>query len=309
MKSLDQRDNIFCIVDMHAITVFQDPRELATVTRQAAGLLLACGLAPDKCLLYVQSHVPAHSELGWMLTCVTPVGWLTRMTQYRAKSAGEDSVGTGLLCYPVLQAADVLLFQTDVVPTGDDQRAHIELARDIAARFNRLYGDTFKLPRSEVPEVGARIMGLDDPSAKMSKSVLKTNPWHGIGLLDEPDRVVKVIKKAVTDTGGAIAFDDAPEKAGINNLLTIYQACTDRSPEEVLADFAGARGYGDVKKRVAEVVVETLRPIRAAYDELMKDVSYVESVLERAGERASERCEPTLKAAKHQMGLRHIPGA
>lgn len=304
VHGLEQRDNIFCVVDLHAITVHQDPVELASAIRQVVALLIACGLDPVHCLLYVQSHVAAHAELAWILTCITPVGWLTRMPQFKVKSAAQESVGTGLLAYPVLQAADVLLFQTDVVPTGEDQRVHIELARDIAARFNGLYGELFKLPRSEVPPVAARIMGIDDPSVKMSKSLLKANPRHGIGLLDDPDRIRNTFKKAVTDSAGVIEFSDEPDRAGVNNLLTIYQACTGKTAEAVLADFATARGYGDLKTAVAEVTIETLRPIQARYAQLAADPGHLDRLMHDAGERAAQRCAPVIRAAREAVGIR-----
>ncbi|MEM6638904.1 MAG: tryptophan--tRNA ligase [Pseudomonadota bacterium] len=300
-------DNLLCVVDMHAITVFQDPVELRRSTREGIALLLASGLDPEKCLLYVQSHVPAHAELGWILNCVTPVGWLTRMSQYKEKSQLQKSVGVGLLDYPVLQAADILLFDTDVVPTGEDQRAHIELTRDIAARFNRLYGDTFKIPEARIAEVGAKVMGFDDPTVKMSKSILKDKAGHGVGLLDEPARIRKTLRRAVTDSGSTIAFSDDPAAAGVNNLLTIYRALTGRSEADVLADFNDARGYGDVKKAVAETIVETLEPIQARYRDLMERPDDVEDVLATGARRAAERCADLLATVRERVGF--IPPA
>ena len=214
VKGQSEFFNILCIVDMHAITVYQDPEELRASTRDGIALLLACGVDPEQCLLYVQSHVEAHAELGWILNCITPVGWLQRMTQYKDKAQKQKSVGMGLLDYPVLQAADILLFDTDFVPTGEDQRAHVELTRDIAGRFNHLYGDTFKIPEPMIPDVGAKIMGLDDPTVKMSKSVLKDKPDHGVAILDEPAKIRKNIKRAVTDSGTRIAFSEGSGARG-----------------------------------------------------------------------------------------------
>ncbi len=303
LGSQDECFNILCVVDLHAITVYQDPDELRRVCREAVGILLASGLDPDKCLIYIQSHVPAHSELAWLLNCVTPVGWLQRMTQYKEKSQTQDSVSTGLLDYPVLQAADILLFDTDLVPTGEDQRAHIELTRDIAGRFNMLYGDTFKLPKPVIPKIGAKIMGLDDPTSKMSKSIIKERPHHGIGVLDDPKKILKSFKRAVTDSGSDIEFSDDPEKAGVNNLLTVYQALTGKSQEDVLANFADARGYGDLKGGVAEAVIEILEPMQTRYREMMADGSYVDDVLHTSAAKARELCKDRLADAREKLGF------
>lgn len=295
--------NILCVVDLHAITVQQDPAELRESTRRAVGTLIACGLDPDRCLLYVQSHVTAHAELAWILNCITPVGWLQRMTQYKEKAKTQDSVSTGLLAYPVLQAADILLFSTDHVPTGEDQRAHIELARDIAGRFNMLFGDVFKLPKPVIPAVGARIMGLDEPTVKMSKSIMKSRPNHGVAILDEPKRIQNIFKRAVTDSGADIVFSDDPNKAGVNNLLTIYQSLTGKTSGEVVADFADARGYGALKLAVAEVVIETLKPVQARFAELMNDPGYLDDVLSASAAAAEERCQALLQEVKDKVGF------
>ena len=264
-----ERENFFCVVDLHAVTIEQDPADLRRRTRQLAALLLAAGIDPERSVLFVQSHVRAHAEGSWLLSCVTPLGWLERMTQYKAKAQKQESVLTGLLTYPVLQAADILLYDAHEVPVGEDQKQHIELARDVAQRFNHLFGDTFVVPEPVIPPHGARIMGLDDPSAKMSKSALARG--HAVLLTDDDDEIRRTIRRAVTDSGNEICFSDDPGKAGVNNLLTIYRAATDKTEDQVLTDFAAARGYGDLKKEVAEAVVECVRPIRERYEELMAD--------------------------------------
>jgi tryptophanyl-tRNA synthetase len=244
---------------LHAITVYQPPEMLRTKIRETVGVLLACGIDPAQSLLFIQSHVTAHTTLAWVLNCLAPVGWLERMTQYKDKAAKQESVGLGLLAYPVLMAADILLYQTQFVPVGEDQRQHLELTRDLAGRFNHLYGETFILPEMLIPPVGARIMGLDDPTVKMSKSTNRL--YHAVGILDPPDTIMAVMRWAVTDSGREIAFSDDPAKAGVTNLLTIYQALSGHSRQTIEAHFAG-KGYGDLKHEVAEVVIDTLRPIQ-----------------------------------------------
>ena len=230
-------DSIYCIVDLHAITVYQDPQELRTKIEELAGMLLAIGIDPKHSSIVVQSMVPEHAELAWMLTCVTPIGWLERMTQYKAKSEKQDTIGDGLLQYPVLMAADILLYQAHVVPVGEDQRQHLELARDIAQRFNSLYGETFVMPETRLPSVGARIMGLDDPESKMSKSV--ANAGHAISLLDEPSVARKKIMRATTDSNPEV--DLASMGPGVRNLITIHQAFTGITDDEARAQFSGLR--------------------------------------------------------------------
>jgi tryptophanyl-tRNA synthetase len=302
----DEKENFICIVDLHAITVWQEPAVLAASTRELAALLLACGIDPERTTLFVQSHVRAHAEASWLLTCVTPLGWLERMTQFKDKARRQESVQTGLLTYPVLQAADILLYDADEVPVGEDQKQHIELARDIASRFNHLYGDLFKLPEPVIPRAGARVMGLDDPTSKMSKSV--EGQYHAVRLTDPDDQIRKVFRRAVTDSGREIVFSDDPEKAGVNNLLRIYQAVTGRSDDEVLADFATARGYGDLKHRVGEVVAAELAPIRDRFHQLMEDPDELDRLLEVGASRARAVAEPKVVAAKERMGLR-VPAA
>ncbi len=293
---------IFCIVDLHAITVPQDPRRLRESCEQVAALYLAAGLDPKHSAVFVQSQVPAHVELAWIFTCTVPYGWLGRMTQFKAKiqqaESGQDPVGTGLFVYPVLMAADILLYQAKVVPVGDDQSQHIELTRNIAQRFNSLYGKTFVVPETKLPSVGARIMGLDDPTKKMSKST--DSPNHSISLLDPPGRVRKIIGRAVTDSQPAVNWE-APG-AGVANLLTIYQAFSSSTDEEMEARFAGMR-YGDLKKEVSEMVSARLEPIQQRYAELMEDRSYLRGVLRDSAERVAPIAEATVRRAKERTGL------
>lgn len=296
----DQYDSIFCVVDLHAITVPQDPTLLQKQTRELVALLLAAGIDPDRSVLFVQSHVAAHAELAWILNCITPVGWLERMTQYKEKAARQESVSTGLLDYPVLQAADILLYQAHYVPVGEDQRQHVELTRDIAGRFNYLYGETFVLPEVLVGTAGARIMGLDDPTSKMSKSI--DSQYHALRLLDTPDEIRSAVRRAVTDSGRDIVFSDDPDKAGVNNLLTIYQVFTEDSEEEIEDHFAG-QGYGDLKSEVAEVVIEALRPIQRRYNDITADPGTIDRVLEQGAAEARQRSTPTLEEAKERVGF------
>ncbi|HRE47046.1 MAG TPA: tryptophan--tRNA ligase [Aggregatilineales bacterium] len=298
----DQYDSFYCIVDLHAITVQQDPAALREGTRRNAALFLACGLDTKYSTVFVQSHVPAHSELSWILGTFTPMGWLNRMTQFKDKAAKlqADSVGSGLFTYPVLMAADILIYHANLVPVGDDQRQHIELTRDLAQRFNSLYGETFTIPSGFIPKAGARIMGLDNPLMKMSKSEASEN--HAVYLLDPPDKARKKIMRAVTDSGSGIYFSTDDEKAGVNNLLGIYQAFTGESSEAIEAHFAG-KGYGDLKKAVAEVVVEGLRSIQAKYEALTGEGGYIDEVLKQGADRANEVAGQTLKHVKERVGF------
>jgi tryptophanyl-tRNA synthetase len=296
------RDNYFCLVDLHSLTVPQEAQHLGRQTRSLAALLLAAGLDPDRSTLFVQSHVSAHAEACWLLNCITPLGWLQRMTQYKDRAARQESVGTGLLDYPVLMAADILLYDADEVPVGDDQQQHVELARDIADRFNRLYGDLFVLPVAVIPETGARVMGLDDPTGKMSKSRAHL-PGHAVRILDEPDTIRRAVARAVTDSGNEIRFSEDPVRAGVTNLLGIYRALTGKSTLAVEADFASARGYGDLKRTVADLIVATLAPIRERHAALMQDPAELDRLLARGAERAREVAGPKLAEAKRRMGL------
>jgi tryptophanyl-tRNA synthetase len=297
-------ESFFCVVDLHAITTPFDPEQLRSKTREVAALYLACGIDPDISTVFVQSHIPAHSELTWLLNCVTPLGWLYRMTQFKDKSSKQqaDSVGTGLLGYPVLMAADILLYQADAVPVGDDQRQHLELTRDLAQRFNHLFGETFNIPEAMIPPSGARIRGLDEPTAKMSKSV-SDSEYHAVYLLDSPDRVKKKIMRAVTDSGREIGFTNDPLRAGVNNLLEIYEAFTGESREAIDAHFATARGYGDLKKEVADVVNAGLAPIQQRYRELTNEAGYIDELLARGAERAARVANQTLETAREHMGF------
>ncbi len=283
---------------MHAITVYQNPAELRAKIEELAGMLLAIGIDPKHSALVVQSSIPQHAELAWMLTCVTPIGWLERMTQFKAKSQAQETIGDGLLQYPVLMAADILLYQANIVPVGDDQTQHLELARDIAQRFNSLYGDTFAMPATRLPSVGARIMGLDDPEKKMSKSTAGTA--HAISLLDKPTDIRKKIMRATTDSNPAVDYETMG--AGVRNLLTIYQAFSGRNDAETRAYFEGMR-YGDLKKNVAEAVVAAIEPIQKRYEEIMAEPGFVAKVLANGAERVTPLAQDTVDKAKRAMGL------
>jgi tryptophanyl-tRNA synthetase len=292
-------DCIFCIVDLHAITVPQEPNILKAKTREVTGLLLAAGIDPKLAIVFVQSQVTAHAELAWILNCFTPMGWMQRMTQFKEKSEElKGQVSIGLFDYPALMAADILLYETDIVPVGEDQKQHVELARDIAQRFNTIYGPTFKLPEPVIPEVGARIMGLDDPTKKMSKS--EADPGHAINLLDTPDTIRSKIMRATTDSLREIRFDE--NRPGINNLLVIYQVFTGRPEKEIEARFAG-KGYAALKKELGEIVVEALRPLQSRYQKLVADPSYLESLLAEGAARARPMAEKTLALVKKRVGL------
>ncbi len=299
----DEKENFFCIVDLHSLTVPQDPDELRFQTRALAAMLLACGINPDKSTLFIQSHVKAHAEGAWLLNCVTPLGWLQRMTQFKDKSAKQESILTGLLTYPILMAGDIIFYDADEVPVGDDQKQHVELTRDIAQSFNGRFSQPFfTIPKPIIPVVGARVMGLDDPAAKMSKSSADKR-GHAIRLLDEPKEIMRSFKRAVTDSGREIVFSDAPEKAGVNNLLGIYKAVTGKSKEDVIADFADARGYGDLKVGVAEVVIDMLAPIREKYGQLMEDPAELDRLLAIGAAQANAVAQPKVDEMKRIMGL------
>jgi tryptophanyl-tRNA synthetase len=288
-------ESIFCIVDLHAITVYQDPAALAAKIRETAALFIAAGIDPKQSSIVVQSSVSGHAELSWMLTCVTPIGWLNRMTQFKAKSEKQETIGDGLLQYPVLMAADILVYQANIVPVGEDQAQHLELARDIAQRFNAIYGETFVMPETRLPAVGARIMGLDDPTVKMSKSATGVN--HAIALLDPPDVIRKKIARATTDSQPAV--DPQAMGAGVANLLIIAQACDASVTKESVA---GLR-YGDFKKRVTEAVVSRLEPIQRKYREITGDASYIDNVLREGNERVMPIAQNTIRNTKRAMGL------
>jgi tryptophanyl-tRNA synthetase len=290
--------SIFCIVDLHAITVYQDPKELQQKIEEIAALFVASGIDPEHCAIFAQSSVPAHVELAWVLTCVTPVGWLTRMTQYKAKSEEQESVGSGLLMYPVLMAADILLYQAAIVPVGEDQSQHLELTRDIAQRFNSLYGETFVIPQTSLPMVGARVMGFDDPTVKMSKSA--PGSLHAVALLDPPERIKKVIGRATTDTKPAVDFDDLGP--GVENLLNIFQAFSGWTTDQMRSHFSGMN-YSGLKRQVTETVVAGLEPIQKKYRELTGEAGYIRKMLDRGAERVAPIANDTVRTVKQRTGL------
>ena len=289
---------IFCIVDQHAITLYQDPRQLQHKIEEVAALYVAAGIDPAHSAIFVQSAVPAHVELAWVFTCVTPMGWLSRMTQFKAKAESQESVGTGLFVYPALMAADILLYQASIVPVGEDQAQHLELTRDIAQRFNSLYGETFVVPETKLPAVGARIMGLDNPAEKMSKSAPGTG--HAVDLLDPPSRIKKLIMRAVTDSKPAVDFDEMGP--GVANLLNIFQAFSGWSDERLRSHFAGKQ-YGSLKKDVAEMVVAKVEPIQKKYQQLMAEPGAVRKILAAGAERVSPIAESTMKLVRERTGL------
>jgi len=290
-------DSIFCVVDLHALTVPQDPATLRTATVQLSQLLMASGLDPAICTLFVQSHVPEHAELSWLMECTVSFGELRRMTQFKDKSDRSEFVSAALFTYPALMAADILLYDTDRVPVGDDQRQHLELARDIAGRFNGRYGDTFVVPEAAIPRAGARVMDLQNPTAKMSKSL--ESPLGTVYVLDELRDIERKIKRAVTDTDGEVRYDPS-NKPGVSNLLSILAACTGRSPEEAAAGYSQ---YGPLKADTAEAVVETLRPIQGRYSELADDPAESARLLAIGAQRAREVAGPVLDRARAAVGL------
>ena len=292
------QDSYFCVVDLHAITVPRDPAELRAKTLELTLLLVAAGLDPEVCTLFVQSHVHEHPELSWILECVASMGELRRMVQFKEKAKdGEESARVGLFTYPVLQAADILLYDAERVPVGDDQRQHLELCRDIALRFNHRYGDTFVIPEAVLPKVGARIMDLQKPTAKMSKSA--DSPQGTVLVLDPPEVIARKFKRAVTDTGSEVVFD--PEnQPGVANLLAVLAAATGRRPEEVAG---GYTQYGPLKADTADAVIELLRPVRERYDALASDPEAVRSTLRRGAEKAEAVAGATLARARDAIGL------
>jgi tryptophanyl-tRNA synthetase len=294
-----EQDSFICVVDLHALTVPRDPAELRARTLQTTILLVAAGLDPDVCTLFVQGHVHEHSELSWILESVASIGELRRMTQFKEKSAkeSEESARVALFTYPVLQAADIVLYDAEVVPVGEDQRQHLELCRDIALRFNHRYGETFVVPEAVLPKVGARIMDLQRPTAKMSKSA--DSPQGTVLVLDDPEAIERKIKRAVTDTGSEVVFD--PEKKpGVANLLQILGAATGRTPTEVAEGYSQ---YGPLKADTADAVVELLRPVRERYAELASDPQAVRATLEAGAQKAQAVAGPTLARARDAIGL------
>tara|TARA_B100001765_G_scaffold180010_1_gene123367 strand:- start:2213 stop:3211 length:999 start_codon:yes stop_codon:yes gene_type:complete len=296
------KQNFYCIVDLHAHTILRDSQELRDNTRSLAAMLFACGLDPNISTIFIQSQVRAHAEACWLLNCVTPLGWLERMTQYKDKKDKLNSISAALLDYPVLQAGDIILYDANEVPIGEDQKQHVELSRDIAQRFNNLFGETFVLPEPVVLDIGARVMNLSNPLSKMSKS-FQENDGGVIGLLDSDTEIIKTIKRAVTDSGNEIKFSEDKDKAGVNNLLGIYKVITGKSVENVEKDFEGAKGYGVLKEKVGEIVVDTISPIRAKYQEFMSDPSELDRLLEIGAENARSISEPKVMEMKNKMGF------
>ena len=295
----DAHDALYCVVDLHAMTTQYDAATLAARTQRTAALLLAAGLDPDRCTLFVQSHVAAHTELTWILNCVATFGELNRMTQFKEKGRGRDSVSMGLFDYPVLMAADILAYDTERVPVGDDQRQHLELARDVAQRFNHRFGETLVVPEPAIPRVGARVMDLQVPTAKMSKS--SESPQGTIALLDDPSSIVKRIKSAVTDSGTDVTYD--PEhKPGVSNLLEILASITGRPIPEVADEYAGG-GYGTLKASVADAVVELLAPLRERYTALVADPGHVTAQLATGAEKAEAMASKVVERVRNAVGL------
>ena len=297
----ESHDAFYCVVDLHALTSSPDPKELRQNTLVSVAQLLALGVDPAHCTLFVQSHVAEHNQLGWVMECLTGFGEASRMTQFKDKSqkVGNDRIGVGVFTYPMLMAADILLYQADQVPVGEDQRQHIELTRDLAIRFNSQYGKTFKLPEGYILKEVAKIYDLQDPTSKMSKSAESTSGL--IELLDTPEANTKKIKSAVTDTGREVRLDFA-EKPGISNLLTIYSTLSGRSIADIEVEFEG-KGYGDFKGAVAEVVVEYLRPVRTKTLELLGDPAYLNAILKVGADKASEVANKTLAEVYERIGF------
>ncbi len=302
-EMIEKFDCYFFLADLHTLTVRQDPAELRKRVMTLLASYIACGLDPEKCTLFIQSHVPAHSQLSWILNCYTMFGELSRMTQFKDKSAKHaDNINAGLFTYPVLMAADILIYQPDFVPVGEDQRQHVEICRDIAERFNGIYGDVFKIPEPYIAKVGARIMSLNGPESKMSKSV----PEGCVFLLDKPEDIMRKFKRAITDsdTEHCVRYDLAA-KPGVSNLMQIYASATGKSYEEIEREFDG-KGYGAFKPAVGEAVVEKLRPIREETERLLSDKAYLEGVYKAGAEKASYVAGKTLRKVYKKVGL--IPG-
>lgn len=299
VASQTELESIFCIVDLHAITTPQDAETLRAKTREVTGLLFAAGIDPKLSTVFIQSHIGAHAELAWILNCFTPMGWMQRMTQFKEKSEDlKDQVSVGLFAYPALMAADILLYETDVVPVGEDQKQHVELTRDIAQRFNSIYGQTFVLPKAFIPKTGARIMGLDDATRKMSKS--ETNSVHAINLLDSPDTIRAKVMRATTDSQRGVRFDKT--RPGLYNLLVIYEIFTGLSRPDIEARFEG-KGYADLKRELGEAIVEGLRPLQSRYHELTADPAYIDSLLAAGAAKARPLAEKTLTLVKKRIGI------
>lgn len=295
----EEFDCTFAVADLHAITVRQEPAKLRQQIYSTYALMLALGLDTEKSTLFIQSHVAAHSQLAWLLSCYTQFGEMSRMTQFKDKSAKHaDNVNVGLFSYPVLMAADILLYKPDFVPVGADQKQHLEIARDIAERFNGIYGDVFTVPEPYIAKVGARVMSLQDPTKKMSKSDENLNSW--VAILDDPDTIMRKFKRAVTDSEARVCIGE--EKLGINNLIGIYSAVTGKTAEQITAEFEG-KGYGDFKMAVGEAVVEELRPIRESYEAIIKDKASLEALYRDGAQKAEYVARRTLSKAMKKVGF------
>lgn len=298
----DNYDCLYCVVDQHAITVRQNPAELRRRTYEVLALYIACGLDPDKSILYVQSHVPAHAQLAWILDCYTMFGELSRMTQFKDKSAkNADNINAGLFTYPVLMAADILLYQTDFVPVGEDQKQHLEITRDIANRFNTVYGPTFTVPEPIIKRTGAKIQSLAEPDKKMSKSDANENAV--VRILDDKDTIIRKFRRAVTDSGSEVRRAD--DKPGIGNLMTIYSCFTGKTDEEIEAEFSG-KGYGDFKTAVGEACACELAPLQERYKKLLADKAYLEQVMKQNAERAAYLARKTLSKVYRKVGFTSV---
>lgn len=294
----DEYNCLYCIVDMHAITAYQEPKDLRKNTLDVLALYLAAGLDPEKSIIYIQSHVPQHAELGWILNTITPVGQLQRMTQFKDKSSKSKEVLAGILNYPTLMVADILLYQSSLVPVGEDQRQHLELTRDIAQKFNSKYSDTFTIPEMMTPKVGAKIMSLQDPNKKMSKSDTDTNSF--ILLLDSEDETRKKIKRAVTDSVGVMNYSD--DQPGLKNLINIYSVFSKKTPDEIV-NYYKDLGYGQFKEDLGEVVVEGLRPLRTNFKELREDKETLKKIYTEGAQKASYIANKTLRKVYKKMGF------
>lgn len=300
LKMQDDYNCYYMIADLHTLTVRNDPEMLRQRAMNVLAIYLACGLDPEKNTLFLQSHVDAHTKLSWVLNCYTYMGELNRMTQFKDKSAKHaDNINAGLFTYPVLMAADILVYNADLVPVGEDQKQHLEITRDIAERFNKIYGDTFVIPEPYIAKQGARIMGLQDPTAKMSKST--TNLNDAIFLTDSPDEIRKKLKKAVTDSENCVRYDKE-NKPGVSNLMTIYGIIKEKSIDEIEAEFAG-RGYGDFKMAVAEAIIEKLEPMQAKYNELLSNPEKLKEIYEKGAKKAAERADEIINQVYRKVGL------
>lgn len=300
VKMQDEYDCNYMIANLHALTVRRDPQELKENTLKILATYIAAGVDPEKSTIFIQSQVHEHAEMGWVLDCYTYMGELSRMTQFKDKSAKHaDNINAGLFTYPALMAGDILLYQADIVPVGDDQRQHLEITRDIAQRFNKIYGDTFKVPEAYIPKSGSRIMGLQDPTSKMSKS--STIPNDTILLIDTPEQIMKKIKKAVTDSEGIVRYDEE-NKPGVSNLMEIYSIITEKTLDEIENEFKD-KGYGVFKESVANAIIEELKPFHEKYNELMENKEYLEKIYTEGSKKAQEKARKTLENVYSKVGL------